>query len=154
MTPSDLLAQARRLARATRRRPRDVDLRRAVSAAYYALFHAIAKAGADLLVGSVGAARSERAWKQVYRSLQHGDAKARCESLPKAFSQDLVDVADAFISLQKLRHSADYDISSAFTRGDTLNHVLMAENAIAKLSRASTSDRRAFVVWLLFPKPR
>lgn len=154
MRPADLLAQSRRLASASAKRPRDADLRRAISSAYYALFHAIARSGADLLVGSTGAQRSERAWLQVYRALQHGEAKNRCEALPADFSQDLQDVADAFVSLQKLRHSADYDISAIFTRGDTLNHILMAESAVQKLARSPTLDRRAFVVWLLFPKPR
>ncbi|HVY50205.1 MAG TPA: hypothetical protein VHA07_01450 [Devosia sp.] len=65
MKPGDLIAQARRLANASPKRPRDADLRRAVSAAYYALFQAIAKASADLLVGSAGASRSDKAWRQV-----------------------------------------------------------------------------------------
>ena len=59
MTPEDLIAQAGRLANASPKRPRDVDLRRAVSSAYYALFHEMARTGADLLVGTVGAHRSE-----------------------------------------------------------------------------------------------
>jgi hypothetical protein len=154
MKPADLVAQARRLANASPKRPRDVDLRRAVSAAYYALFQAVAKAGADLLVGTAGANRSEKAWRQVHRSLQHGEAKSRCESLPTSFSQDLKDVADALVSLQKLRHDADYDPAAAFTRGDTLSHILMAESSMTKLAAAPLKARRAFVIWLLFPNRR
>lgn len=37
--PEDLLEQAGHLARRERKRPRQASLRRAVSAAYYALFH-------------------------------------------------------------------------------------------------------------------
>ena len=39
MLHDDLLAQARHLATRERRRPKQASLRRAVSAAYYALFH-------------------------------------------------------------------------------------------------------------------
>lgn len=37
--PDDLLEQARHLANGERRRPKQASLRRAVSTAYYALFH-------------------------------------------------------------------------------------------------------------------
>lgn len=94
------------------------------------------------------------AWRQVYRALQHGDAKTRCESLPAGFPQSLKDVADAFVSLQRLRHVADYDPFATFTRGDTLSHILMAESTIAKLVAAPIKHRRAFVVWLLFANRR
>ena len=55
-------------------KPRQADLKRAISTAYYALFHAMAKDAADMLVG-VGADRPDKAWTQLYRALQHGDAK-------------------------------------------------------------------------------
>jgi uncharacterized protein (UPF0332 family) len=154
MRPDDLVAQARRLAKASAMRPRDVDLRRAVSAAYYAVFHAIARAGADLLVGTVSAQRSEKAWRQVYRSLQHGEAKSRCQNLPASFPQELADVAEAFVALQKLRHDADYDPDAAFLRRDVQSHILQAETALTKLRTAPIADRRAFVVWLLFANRR
>ncbi len=154
MKPGDLVEQARRLASASPKRPREVDLRRAISASYYGLFQALAKTGADLLVGTTGANRSEKAWRQVHRALQHGEAKARCEALPTGFSQELEEVADAFVILQKRRHEADYDPSAAFTRGNTLNHVLLAESSISKLAAAPIKDRRAFMVWLLFPNRR
>ena len=34
-------------------RPREAELRRTVSTAYYALFHTLARSGADLLVGGI-----------------------------------------------------------------------------------------------------
>ena len=101
-------------------------------------------------IGPVGANRSDAAWRQVYRSLQHGEAKARCESLPDAFSQDLKDVADAFLTLQRLRHDADYDPFATFERPDVQNYILSAEDSIRKLVKADLKDRKAFIVWLLF----
>lgn len=151
MTPDDLIAQSVRLANASPKKPRDVDLRRAVSGAYYALFHEVAGTGADLLVGTAGANRSTKAWRQVFRALNHGEARSRCQTLPAGFGQELRSMADSFVELQELRHAADYDPHAEFVRKDVQSHILQAADAIAKLRAAPTSDRRAFVVWLLFP---
>ena len=52
MNPQDLLTLAVELASGSSRgRPGQVELRRAVSSVYYALFHALANSCADLLVG-------------------------------------------------------------------------------------------------------
>jgi hypothetical protein len=70
--PRDLLETAKDLASYRSGRPRQAHLRRAVSTRYYALFHTLAKSCADLVIGSSRGTRSEPAWNQVYRSLQHG----------------------------------------------------------------------------------
>lgn len=66
MNPRDLIRIARQLASGAvggnRGRPRQAELRRAVSAAYYAMFHALALSGANTLAGSTRANRSQRAW--------------------------------------------------------------------------------------------
>ena len=60
MTPTDFIATARDLAQANiRGRPRQTNLRRAVSTTYHALFHAIAGCCADTLVGGPNSNRSE-----------------------------------------------------------------------------------------------
>jgi hypothetical protein len=64
----ELIATARKLAKASPQKPRQADLKRAVSTAYYALFHALAKDAADMLVG-VGPSRPDKAWTQTYRAL-------------------------------------------------------------------------------------
>jgi hypothetical protein len=48
---TDLLEQARHLLRRERRRPRQASLRRAISAAYYALFHLLIEEATGALVG-------------------------------------------------------------------------------------------------------
>ena len=61
MNPADFIATAKDLVQAnTRGRPRETNLRRAVSTAYYALFHGLAECCADMLVGGSGANRSQR----------------------------------------------------------------------------------------------
>ncbi|UWM78915.1 hypothetical protein N1937_26860 (plasmid) [Rhizobium sp. WSM4643] len=106
---NDLIATARRLAKASPKRPRQSDLKRGVSTAYSALFHALARDCADLLVGT-GDTRSEPAWAQVYRTLEHGVAKNSCKAAAsRGFPGNIVSFADTFVILQEERHRADYD---------------------------------------------
>src|SRR5262245_24760415 len=72
-----LIVTARRLARTSPNRPRQADLRRATSTAYYALFQAMAKDVADLFAGA-GPNRPDKAWRHAYRALDHGTAKNAC----------------------------------------------------------------------------
>lgn len=149
-----MIVTARKLANASPNRPRQNDLRRSVSTAYYALFHALAKDAADLLVG-VGNNRSDKARRQVYRALQHGDAKSACIQLRSnnpGFPQLLVDCAGSLTILQEKRHSADYDPDYRATRAEALEAIAIAERAIANLTAAGRNDRRAFAILLLFKK--
>jgi hypothetical protein len=149
----DLLALADRLAKASPRRPRQADLHKAVSAAYYALFHAIAKNAADCLVGTVRATRPDRAWVQTYRALDHGPAKAACEAAHNMpFPPEIKDCANVFVELQKERHDADYHPHHRLTRVDTLKLIEKARAAIAGLRGAPMNDRRAFAVHVLMKR--
>lgn len=56
MKPLDFLETARDLTTSSTRRPRQTNLRRAVSTTYYALFHCLAKCCADMVVGGAGRA--------------------------------------------------------------------------------------------------
>ncbi len=80
LKPLDFIATARDLAGANSKgRTRETNIRRAVSTTYYALFHCLATSNANMLVGGPGAHRSQPAWRQAYRALQHGTARQRCE---------------------------------------------------------------------------
>ena len=76
----DFLEQAIRLANMSALKPRQIDLRRAISAAYYAVFHSFCQNCADTLVGTSKRKRPNRAWQQVYRGLDHGAARSACEA--------------------------------------------------------------------------
>jgi len=135
------------------RKPRQSDLRRAVSTAYYAHFHALCRTCADTLIGTRGAERSERAWRQAYRALQHGQAKARFTNrfAMKTFPRGIEDFGNAFVEAQIKRHSADYDPTFRVTRSEALTDIRTAEDAIAKLNAARIMDRRALAAWVVFP---
>ena len=138
MTPSNLTDTADALLRTHTSRPRQSDLKRAVSTAYYAMFHALCRNSADCLVGTAGADRSEPAWRQMYRSIEHGFAKAQCgnKQVVKRFPSGIQAFAANFVELQKKRHEADYDPASQYKLG------------IKRLGEAPMKDRRAFAVWV------
>ena len=150
----ELLGTARRLAKASPKKPRQCDLKRSISTAYYALFHAIAKSNADLAMG-VGADRPTKAWAQTYRALDHNKAKKACISLRGlGFPVELIDCGEAFVSLQQARHDADYDPLFRTSRQEALACVDTAEDAMDKLKAASRRDRLAFCAVLLHDKRR
>jgi hypothetical protein len=136
-----LIATARKLARSSPRRPRQADLKRAVSTAYYALFHAVAKDAADMLVG-VGPNRPEKAWTHVYRSLQHGEARTACEAVRNLdFPAAIIACAEVFVTLQQERHDADYNPDHRVLRADAIAAIDLAEKAIEDLRAAARKDR-------------
>ena len=151
MTPSNLIATAFSLADTGRRgRPRQTDLRRAVSTAYYALFHCLAASCADLLVGGSGADRSKPAWEQTYRALEHGIARQRCRAgTIREFPPVIQEFARVFLDLQGKRHQADYASAGDFPKRIVLQNISDAADAIARFQQAPAKDRRAFAVYLL-----
>lgn len=153
MNPFDFLATARDLSGlGARGRPRQSNLRRAVSTAYYALFHCLANTCADMLVGAAGANRSRSAWTQTYRGLEHGFVRQRCQH-PRVsgFPPEVQYFARTFVESQRQRHLADYDPDISFTRADAAQLINLAEDAIVRFLQAPARDRRAFAVYVLLP---
>ncbi len=146
MRPDDLLSVADELISAKSRKPRQSNLRRAVSTAYYAMFHCLAKCCADSLVGSRSADRSKSAWRQAYRALEHGFAKNSCKNqdVVKKFPKDIEDFANTFVSLQEKRHFADYDPFARFTKLEVKSDISSARDAIERFKSSPIKDRRAF----------
>jgi uncharacterized protein (UPF0332 family) len=139
--PHDLLRQAARaLARLEPKKPKQASLRRAVSAAYYSLFHLLTDEASRLLVS--GSARHELR-QTLRRAFDHGEMKGAARAfvggtilrplLPvlkgRIVQPELKRVAQAFVELQDQRHEADYDHMVAFNREETLGVVSQAERA-------------------------
>lgn len=131
-----------------------MNLRRATSSAYYALFHTLAKSCADLLVGGAGAKKSKPAWKQVYRAVEHGFAKNACADGPviAKFPKAIEDFANTFVAMQTKRHAADYDPFSKFTKSEVHQDIATVVAAIAGFDGVPVKDRRAFCAFVLFKK--
>lgn len=156
MAPDNLISIARHLAGGQvglrRGRPRQTDLCRAVSAAYYALFHTLARCGADLLAGATRTSRSQPAWEQIYRALEHGHAKNQCQNraVLNRFPLAIQDFAKYFVLMQRHRHQADYAPTTNFSRIEVLALIERAEEISSGFDNAPANDRRAFAIYALF----
>ena len=150
MNPHDLVQTACRLAESGAPQPTQADLRRAVSTAYYALFHCLASTAADLLTG----ASRGKEWHQVYRALEHGKARSACrqQAAMRAFPTEIRRFAEAFVELQKARQQADYALEHKFSKPDVLATINTAEDAIVEFEQANAPHRRSFAVHVLFKR--
>ena len=155
MNPPDLIGSARQRAGGAspgRGRPRQTDLQRAVSDAYYAMFHTLAACCANLLIGTGYAARRRPEWRQIYRALEHGHTRRQCSN-NAALAQYPMAIrrfGGHFSDTQRLRHMADYDPDATFTRDGVLQLIDETERIIAEFNAAPADRRRAFAVHVLF----
>ena len=151
MNPHDLMETARRLTESGTPQPTQADLRRAVSTAYYALFHCLAGAAADLLTGS---SRRGPEWHQVYRALEHGKARSACQrqGAMRTFPMEVRTFGDTFIDLQKARQQADYAHEGEYSKPDVLDMISTVEDVINEFEQADNRHRRSFVVHVLFKR--
>lgn len=163
MVYRDLLDLAVRLARLDARRPRQANLRRAVSSAYYALFHMLV---AEACRARIGAHHSQAPFRQVLgRAFTHGVLKDACKSLgggtlkksvarglPATFAipAEVRDLAQTFVEIQETRHVADYDLTQRFRRSDVLYLIRVVEDQIRAFAALSASDEKRFFLACLW----
>jgi len=146
----ELLQLARFLANREPKHPRQVSLRRALSTAYYALFHAlIAEASSVLAPPLPGNLRP-----QIGRVFAHADMKTVCAGFSQGkiaslsnttralitppIRQELSSVALAFVDLYDSRHSADYDtLATPFSKTDVMTKMQEVEQSFKRLGNCS-----------------
>ena len=112
---------------------RQVDLRRAVSAAYYAVFHLLTTEAAQNWKH-----QSQR--NRFARMFDHGRMKTCCSKVSSRplptdpaeilVARDLKIVADSFVALQQARHTADYDNSKEWSRSQVYEAIIQAKDAM------------------------
>lgn len=103
--------------------PKQVDLRRAVSAAYYGLFHLLTTEAAKNW-------KHERHRHRFSRMLEHETMRKRSSAVSSAYPP-LKLVAESFVKLQQARLTADYDNSKVWSRDEVRELVAVAEDAMA-----------------------
>jgi hypothetical protein len=150
MIEDRLLEVAYELSKRTGRRPREVFMRRAVSTAYYAMFHALARLCADQLIG--GTHWKTGAWSRVYRALEHKAAKSILRSAEVAgLAPAIAAFGEAFAVLQERRIQADYDpVPFRYYFNETASLIDLAKTAIEGLNALSPDECRALAALLLF----
>lgn len=105
---------------------------------------------ADCFIGGNAADRSEPAWRQAYRAIDHRFAKSQCQNkkVLAKFPKDVEDFANFFHELQIKRHAADYDPFSTFTLTDVTATIEAAELSIRAFQKVQVKHRRAFAAWV------
>jgi hypothetical protein len=160
---TDLLEQARHLATRDSFRPKQANLRRAVSSGYYAIFHFLIDEACNSFIGR----SSERGALRgvVARAFQHGEMSRASASfagarLPPRLARvlghpeigiELARLAGAFVEAQEKRHQADYNVLSTFIRQDVLTLLDRIESSIQGWEAVrSAPESQMFLVSLLF----
>lgn len=161
--PADLLVQARNLATSDTKKPKQANLRRAVSSAYYALFHFISEESAKIVVGSGPQARMRR--DLARRAVAHTRLKEVCQEFLKPTPRNLLKpywpatgtpgnadistVCDNFMALQVLRHTADYDFTVKISRFEALDACDKAKEAIDAWNKLKNRDPDAVALFAM-----
>ena len=129
--PLELLALARQLSEEPAEPPpTDAQLRRAVSTAYYAVFHKVLRAAAERFIGADQ--QHTAGFTLLYRAFDHRHMKTTCEALQATTLKDKFrrhlgrlsvstatrEFATSSPVLQDKRHQADYDPSVEFQPPD------------------------------------
>lgn len=160
----DLLLLASELISRDPKRPKQASLRRSISNCYYAVFHRLVQDCCALLVPSTSEMRPIQA--VLARSVDHGTIVEVCNEILNLLAQPkpkqskskvllfgtafqgagqihLEHFATHFVSLQKARHDADYDLAKRADKFEAQTVLTNARAAIADWKQLLTSDRPA-----------
>ena len=127
-------------------------MRRAISTAYYALFHTLAASNAELIAGQPQSNLSSYAWERVYRRLDHGRDRNNLRGILDQLSQTGENFVHTFIDLQDRRQEADHDPGATITLTRTLNIIASADVAIRYFAQLSEEERRLIAAQSLFDR--
>lgn len=122
--------------------------RRAVSAAYYAVFHGVASCCARALLP--GEPRSSSEYKKVYRALEHSSLKNVLSIIP-AHEVRLRRIATLAANRQSERHRSDYSCFGKLYSPQECDRLLSdAKTAVNLIGELASSERKVLAVSLLF----
>jgi uncharacterized protein (UPF0332 family) len=126
---TDLLQEAYHLAQRGGKNPKQASLRRAVSTAYYALFHLLIS---DFVTNWKVLSQRDK----LARLFEHGRMKGASKSIsekalthPTDVEKKLKIVTTAFVWLQQRRHEADYDNGKIWSRSNVITVLDTATDA-------------------------
>ena len=137
--PSDYLHQTR--------------LRMAVASAYYAMYHALARSNADLLIGPFETEGALPEWSHVYMALGGDSAFELMEADFSRQPEVVRRFVDVFLAVHERRLLAEEDPVATFTAAQARERLDQVEAAITEFLSAQPEQRRAFAVQLLLNRP-
>ena len=129
--------------------PGPAAIRRAISTAYYAVFHALATNNADVLIGPAHNQLTTDAWIRIYRGLNHNHARSQLQQNRTNLSAGVRTFADLFCDLQIERHNADYNPQATFTIQAAITWLNKAEATITDFLQTSRTERAAIAILTL-----
>ena len=129
--------------------PAPAAIRRAISTAYYAAFHALTANNAEVLIDAPINQLTADAWIRIYRGLNHNQARAQLQQNRTLLSVDARTFADLFCELQDERHTTDYNPLATFTAETATTWLTKAETAIADFLQTSRTERAAIAILTL-----
>ncbi|MEF2073895.1 hypothetical protein [Consotaella aegiceratis] len=128
--------------------------RRAVSTAYYAVFHSLAR----ICVGNLapGLSRGSEEYLRVYRALDHGPIKTVFNQSPLKENPNLRRIGSVVARLQSERLRADYlpPDPMLFSFSEAKDLVEQVRQIITDLGALQVQDRRLLAICLLFKTRR
>jgi uncharacterized protein (UPF0332 family) len=162
----ELLEHAQFLASLDEQTTSQANIRRAISASYYAVFHLLSAAVAEQVSPGFPAGLRECTQRALSHSQMFNVAKAfsqqgqkTVKSLPKGFvlpdpiSAELASIASDFQELQEARHAADYDVLRKFDPVDAISYVQEAEKVFKDWETEKHSKNApVFLAALIFGK--
>ena len=127
------------------------ELRRAVSCAYYAMFHTLAASNANALAGASPTDQQSWAWQQTYRAADHRPARNRLSraSLGNRFPLAIRNFGIVFAVAQQARHSADYDPHSEFSATNVNDLIDRVQEAITAFNQTPDDVQRDLAIHIL-----
>lgn len=127
--------------------------RRAVSTAYYAMFHAFANVCACEFLDADAITMGSLEFEQVYRQLDHGSLKTVFATEPLRSIPALRQIGGEVVRLQSERNRSDYLPQRAlYSESECLRLVRSAESAVKMIGALSRESRRVLAINLLFKK--
>jgi hypothetical protein len=160
---NDLLEQAIGLARIDPKKPKQVNLRRAISSTYYAAFHLLVN---EACRAQLGAHNQDAPFRRVLaRAFSHSIMKEACKSfgggtlkksvgkgLPSGFAvpAEIRKSATTFVDLQEKRHLADYDLTERFRRSEVLAMIADVREDIDNFVNLAPSSEKQFFLACLW----
>lgn len=155
MNPLELIALARALVNGViaggAAQVSQTELRRAISCAYYAMFHTLAISNANALVGASPADQRRWSWQQTYRAADHRPTRNKLSraSLHGRFPIAVRAFGIVFAVAQQSRHSADYDPHGQFHATDVADLIDRVEDVIAAFNQIPDDIRRDLAIHVL-----
>jgi len=163
----DLIGLAKTIAELDSKKPRQANLRRAVSTAYYAVFHYLVDEACCAQIGTQNDQKEHR--HALARAYVHTSMKDACKSfnggalkgaiikgLPRdangnyPIPVEIRNIAGTFVELQEMRHQADYDLSERFRKAEVLKLIEQAKSHVEQFHKLAVSDTRKFFLACLW----